>query len=255
MTEKFEDNDVLLTASQARKATREAKRQAKDDAYEERLARKRSKDVHFIRGHHIIDARGLAEAFPDEESPDISPVAVRRRVTHGVTLVLLLALVAAAVVLVGMIQRGEMELKLDLPKNAVAVSCPPAIVEYLDNKRVKVNVYNSNAPDGTAGKVAAELKKRGYQVGEVANMAAPFAAPAIIVSGPGGHSAAYNLQMNIAGTDYLQDSRTDGSVDVILTNNFDGLLSTAKVVTTPGRLDCPRLNPSTATAQASPAVK
>lgn len=248
MTEMPEDDDVLLTEAQGRKAAREAKRQAKDDAYEERLARKKSKDVHFIHGHHIIDASGLAAAFPEPEDPAIHPAVVRRRIIHGITLVLLLAMVAAAVVLVGMIQRGEVELKLDFPKTAAVVSCPPATVEYLANNLITVNVYNFNAPEGTAGKVAAELTLRGYKVNEVANRAVDLIAPAVIISGPAGHSAAFNLQQNIAGTDYLEDGRLDGSVDVVLTGSFLGLVEAAKVSEVPGTLSCPRLNPAAAKA-------
>lgn len=251
MTEMPEDDDVLLTETQGRRVAREVKRQAKDDAYEERLARKKSKDVHFIHGHHIIDANGLAAAFPEPEDSAIHPAVVRRRIIHGITLVLLLAMVAAAVVLVGMIQRGELELKLNLPKTATVVSCPPATVEYLANNLVTVNVYNFNAPEGTAAKVAAELTLRGYKVNEVANRAVDLLAPAVIISGPTGHSAAFNLQQNIAGTEYLEDGRLDGSVDVILTGGFLGLVDAAKVSEVPGKLSCPRLDPAATKAPLS----
>lgn len=102
------DRDVLLTTRQRRRSARDERRQARDAAYELRQQRKKSKDGTSWRGHHIVDSEGLAEAFPDPESPELPSSTVRRRITHGVTLVLLLALVVAAVVLAGMVQRGSL---------------------------------------------------------------------------------------------------------------------------------------------------
>ncbi|MGA7204809.1 MAG: LytR C-terminal domain-containing protein [Specibacter sp.] len=248
------DDDVLLTARQTRKAAREAKRQAKDAAYEERLARKRSKDVHFLRGHHIIDARGLAEAFPEPETPEYDPGTVRRRVTHAVTLVVLLALVISGVVVAGMIQRGELELKFGFAKPVAAAEvCPPEKLKYPANKAVTVNVYNGGSREGMAGSVAAELKKRGYKVKDVSNEFSKYVAPVVVMSGSSGHAAAFNLQRNVVGADYVQDDRKDGSVDFIITSEYAGLVDANKVLKTPGVLSCPRLVPQpSATPVASP---
>src|SRR6185312_2077797 len=106
------DDDVLLTAGQRRRAEREARRQAKDAAYELRRQRKKSKDAGSWRGHHIVDGNGLAEAFPEPESTELESGTVRRRITHGVVLVLLLALLVSGLVLSAMMQRGELELTL-----------------------------------------------------------------------------------------------------------------------------------------------
>lgn len=62
------DDDVLLTTRQRRRAEREERRQAKDEAYELRRQRKKAKDGTTWRGHHIVDSRGLAEAFPEPET-------------------------------------------------------------------------------------------------------------------------------------------------------------------------------------------
>ncbi len=245
MTDRSPDDDVQLTARQARKAAREAKSRAKDAAYEERLARKRSKDVQFLRGRQVIDSEGLAEAFPEPETPEYPPGTVRRRVTHGVTLVLLLALVVAAVVLVGMVQRGELVLKLGPGKPTVAPeACPSGPFDYPADKTVAVNVYNGGRKEGLAGKVAAELKKRGYAVKAVANGGTPYEAPVVVVSGIDGRGAAFNLQRNVVGAEYVQDDRKGATVDFIVTGSYTGLVEAKKVDQTPGALSCPRLSPT-----------
>ena len=245
MIDSVPDDDVQLTARQARKAGREAKRQAKDAAYEERLARKRSKDVQFLRGHHVVDAQVLAEAFPEPETADYAPSTVRRRITHGVILVLLLALVVAGVVLALMVQRGELVLKFGAARHPVAAeACPSGPFDYPANKSVAVNVYNGGRKEGMAGKAAAELKQRGYAVKAVTNGSTTYDAPVVVVSGISGRPAAFNLQRNVAGAEYVQDDRKGTTVDFIVTSSYTGLVDAKKVDQTPGALSCPRLSPT-----------
>lgn len=238
------DSDVLLTTRQRRKAARDERRQARDAAFELRQQRKKIKDGTSWRGHHIVDSEGLAEAFPDPGTPELPSSTVRRRITHGVTLVLLLALVVAAVVLAGMVQRGELELKLGAGRaTPTPESCPAEKLDYPANKTVTVNVYNGGSLEGKAGQVAEELKKRGYPVKDIDNKSTDYGAPTVVVSGPAGHAAAFNMQRNFPSTEYVQDDRADGTVDVILTSRFNGLIAPPKVDQTPGVLSCPRLSP------------
>lgn len=247
--------DVLLTAGQRRKAEREARRQAKDAAFELRQERKRRKDGTSWRGHHIVDSDGLAEAFPEPESPELPGSTVRRRITHGVVLVLLLALVSAGLVLAGMIQRGELELKIGAGKPVpTPVSCPAQTLDYPENKNVRVNVFNAGSLEGKAGQVAGELMKRGYAVATIANARTEYSAPAVVVSGPNGVGGAFNLQKNVSGTEYVQDDRTDASVDLILTGTFNGFVPDHKVDHTPGVLSCPRLSPKPSAPASAPAT-
>lgn len=240
-------DEVLLTAGQRRRAEREERRQAKDALYDLRQQRKKAKDGTSWRGHNIVDTGGLAEAFPEQETPELAAPTVRRRITHGVVLVVLLALVVSAVVLAGMIQRGEMELTLGPGKpTAVAETCPAEKLDYPANNTVTVNVFNAGSDEGRAGAVAAELKKRGFIVKTVDNGSTEYSKPAVIVSGPSGHAAAFALQKNVANSEYVQDDRTDASVDVLLTGTFVGLLAVPKVDQTPGLLSCPRLSPPAA---------
>ncbi len=236
--------DVLLTARQRRKADREERRQGKDAAYELRQQRKRLKDGTSWRGRNVVDGRGLAEAFPDPESSELPPSTVRRRITHGVVLVLLLSLLVAGLVLANMVQRGELELKIGGGKpEAAPISCPSQTLDYPENKTVAVNVLNAGSVEGQAGQVADELAKRGYAVKNVDNGSTEYSAPAIIVSGTSGWAGAFSLQKNLPNTEYVQDGRADSSVDVIVTSTFNGFIAEHKVDHTPGVLSCPRLSP------------
>lgn len=244
-TNPAEDDDVLLTARQNRRAQRVARRQAKDEAYELRMQRKKAKDGTSWRGHHIVDSRGLAEAFPEPETPELPSSTVRRRITHAVVLVLLLALVVAGLVLVGMIQRGELDLKIGSGRpTPTPFACPTETLEYPANTAVVVNVYNGGSVEGMAGKVGEELKKRGYKVQKVDNHDLALLAPTVVVSGPGGHAAAFNLQRNFPNSEYVEDDRKDATVDVVLTSQFGSLVEAPKVDQSAGVLSCPRLSPS-----------
>lgn len=254
------DNDVLLSAGQRRKSERVARRQAKDAAYDLRQQRKRAKDGTSWHGHHIVDSRGLAEAFPDPGTSELSPATVRRRIFHGVILVVLLALVVTGVVLAGMVQRGELKLSLGPGKATPApASCPAATFAYPANSTVTVNVLNGGSVEGEAGKVAAQLTQRGFVVKAVGNGATEVSAPAVVVSGPAGHSAALGIQHNFPGSDYVQDDRADATVDVILTSKFTALTAIPDLVEKPGVLSCPHLSPPpsepAASKVASPAAK
>ncbi|WP_343318619.1 LytR C-terminal domain-containing protein [Arthrobacter sp. TMP15] len=248
-------DEVLLTPREKRRVVREARRQALDAAYELRMKRKRAKDGTSWRGHHIVDSQGLAEAFPDPETPEIPSSTVRRRITHGVTLVLLIALVVAAVVLVGMVQRGELVLKLGADKPTPTPEiCPAETLDYPANKTVTVNVYNGGSIEGKAGQVAKELTKRGYPVKAIENKSTDYASPTVVISGSSGHAAAFNMQRNFPNSEYVQDDRADGTVDVIVTGLFNGLVAPPKVDQTPGALSCPRLSPPPSPPPSEPAV-
>lgn len=240
-------DEVLLTAGQRRRAEREERRQAKDAAYELRQQRKKAKDGTSWHGRHIVDSSGLDEAFPAPQTLELPGSTVRRRIIHGVVLVVLLALVVSGVVLAGMVQRGELELKLGPGKpTPIPESCPVETLDYPANDTVTVNVFNAGSVEGGAGVVAEELQKRGFIVKTVDNGTTEYSRPAIIISGPSGYGAAFALQKNVSNSEYVQDDRKDGSVDIVLTGTFVGLLPAPKVDHTPGLLSCPRLSPPAA---------
>lgn len=250
--ENIADDGGPVTSREKRRAEREARLAAKDAAYDLRQERKRTKDGTSLHGHHIVTTDVLADAFPDGETPELRPATVRRRIIHAVVLVLLLAMVVAGVVLAAMVQRGELDLKYISQKPVpTPVSCPGETLDYLDTKTVAVNVYNAGSVEGQAGKVAEQLKKRGFVVKEVANSVSEIAAPAVVISGPAGHAAALTVQRNFPGSDYVQDDRRGAIVDVVLTGKFEQLAP--KVNTKPGALSCPRLSPPPSTPGPTPA--
>ncbi|WP_449374015.1 LytR C-terminal domain-containing protein [Arthrobacter psychrolactophilus] len=249
------DDAVLLTTRQNRRAVREERRQAKDAAYELRQERKRAKDGTSLRGHHIVNAQGLADAFPPPESTELETFTVRRRILHGSILVILLALLVAGLVLAGMVQRGELDLRPGYSKPTPPPEiCPSEILTYAPNTSVTVNVFNGGSTEGRAGQVAEDLKKRGFVVKDIANTSTELAAPSVIIAGPKGHAAALTLQRNFPNSEYVEDKRVDATVDVILTANYGDLGPEVKVDMEPGVLSCPRLSPPPSTpAVATPA--
>jgi hypothetical protein len=210
-----------------------------------RRAQKRARraDTSIYHGHTVVSRDVLAATFPDEERID-NPVLFRHRLVHGITLTVLAAVLIAAVVLAVMLWKGYWTLPEARSAPSPTVSCPSSSFDYPANATVHVNVYNATQREGLATSVAAELKKRGYLVGTVANKDTNYTGTAVVAAGPAGQSAAFNLQRNIAGTDYVQDDRTDASVDVYLTGAFNALVAADLVDQTPGPLSCPRLSPS-----------
>ncbi|WP_125616565.1 LytR C-terminal domain-containing protein [Specibacter cremeus] len=245
-------DEQALTTAQARHLRRETKRQLKDEKFEAKLARKRNTDVSVFRGHHVVDAESLAEAFPEVDPAEDNPVRFRHQLTHGVTLFVLVAMVVAGVVLAVLINRGDIKLAFGNSSPTPAPTCPAATHKYLPNKTVTVNVYNSTYQEGLAGTVAAELKKRGYQVKKIANSRTDYTGTAVVVSGPVGQGAAFNIQRNILGTEYVADHRADATVDVYLTSDFRQLVPAKEVNTKPGVLSCPRMSPPPTTPAATP---
>ncbi|KIQ62905.1 hypothetical protein TR51_28865 [Kitasatospora griseola] len=92
---------------------------------------------------------------------------------------------------------------------------------------VTVNVYNATDKSGLAARTADELKKRGFQVGQVGN--APSAldrkvtGTAQVLSGPGGLGAATLLVSQVASATSTEDARTDATVDLVIGDAFTAL--------------------------------
>lgn len=240
-------------AKEQRAAEREAKHAAKDAKYEERLALKRSTDIDVFHGHHVVSTRELKAAFPEDDDAAENPVRFRHRLLHGIMLTVLSAVLVTAVILAIMVSRGQLQL---FPAESAAAStphCPGATFDYPANGTVHLNVYNSTRREGLAGTVAGQLKQRGYAVDAVDNKATNYIGTAVVVSGAKGQGAAFNVQRNIAGSDYVQDDRTDGTVDVYLTAAYKDLVAPELVDQTPGTLSCPRFSPTPTAVTTTPA--
>jgi hypothetical protein len=202
------------------------------------MARK-AKDVSVLHGHHVVTGPELRASFEAAGDPD-DPVRLRRRVLHGVVLVLLLGVIVAGVITALAIMSGQLKIPTPDASREPASTCPAASFDYTPNDKINLNVYNSTSRPGLARSVADEFLARKFVVGAVANTEAGFRGVAAVVSGAAGQSAAFSVQRNLPGSDYFQDGRTDASVDVILSSDYKELAAVDLVDQTPGKLSCPR---------------
>lgn len=202
------------------------------------MARK-PKDPSVLHGHHVVTGPELRATFEAAGSAE-NPVRLRRRVAHGVVLVLLLGLIAAAIIVALAIMNGQLKIPTTAGSDEPRTACPSATFDYTPNDRINVNVYNSTSRPGLARSVADELLARNFVVGAVANTEASHRGVAAVVSGAAGQSAAFSVQRNLSGSDYFQDGRTDASVDLILAGDYQELVAADRVDQTPGKLSCPR---------------
>jgi hypothetical protein len=202
------------------------------------MARK-PKDVSVLHGHHVVTGPELRATFEAAGDPD-DPGRLRRRVVHGVVLVLLLGLIAAAIIVAMAIFNRQLLIPTTEASEEPAKACPAATFDYTPNDRINLNVYNSTSRPGLARTVADELLVRKFVVGAVGNTDAGYRGVAAVVSGAAGQSAAFSVQRNVPGSDYFQDGRTDASVDLILAGDYKELRAADQVDQTPGTLSCPR---------------
>ncbi|MET3921211.1 LytR C-terminal domain-containing protein [Arthrobacter sp. UYEF20] len=203
------------------------------------MARK-PKDVTVLHGHRVVTGSEIRATFVEQDDAPDNPVRKRRRILHGVVLVLLVGLIAAAIIVALAIMNGQIKLPTTERSRAAAPLCPDATYDYTPPDKINLNVFNSTNRPGLAQSVADEFAARHFIVGAVGNTTSSYRGVALIVSGAAGQPAAFTVQRNLAGSDYLQDARTDPSVDVILTGDYKELARPELVDQTPGKLSCPR---------------
>ena len=203
------------------------------------MARKKQQDASVLPGHHVVTGPELRATFQAGHDAD-DTARVRRRVLHGVVLVLLIGLIAAAIITALAIINGRLKIPAAEPAEDTVSSCPAGTFDYTPHGEINLNVYNATNRPGLARTVADEFVARKFVVGAVANTEAGYRGIAAVVSGPAGQSAALSVQRNLPGSDYFQDGRTDGSVDVILAQDYKALAPPELVDQTPGTLSCPR---------------
>ncbi len=200
--------------------------------------RKRPKDVTLLHGHHVVTGPELRATFAEDAAAQKS--RFRRRLLHGIVLVLLVGVIAAGAVGAWAIMNGVIKVPTAIASKAPVSLCPTTTFDYVPNETVNLNVFNATSRGGLAGTVAEQFTARGFKVASVDNSETAYAGVAVVVSGVKGQAAAFNVQRNLAGTDYFQDNREDESVDVILTSGYEGLVEPELVDQTPGKLLCPR---------------
>ncbi|WP_120521143.1 LytR C-terminal domain-containing protein [Arthrobacter celericrescens] len=201
---------------------------------------RKPKDPTRLHGHHVVTGPELRATFSEEQDPG-HPARFRRRLFHGVILTLLLGLIIAAVVGAWAVMSGVVKLPDAVASKTPQATCPTTSYRYLPNSKVTVHVYNATGRTGLAKSIADQLKARGYKVGKVDNAHTRYSGgSAQVISGSAGQAAAFNIQRNVAGTDYYRDDRTDASVDLVLAPGFKELVKPGLVDQTPGKLSCPR---------------
>lgn len=215
------------------------------------MARKKQQDPTVLHGHHVVTGAELRAALEAARDAD-ETARVRRHVLHGVVLVILAGLIAAAIIAALAILNGRLLVPAAEPAEEPVSPCPAATFDYTPHDRINLNVYNSTSRPGLAQSVADEFLARNFVVGAVANVDPGYRGVAAVVSGAAGHPAAFTVQRNLPGSDYFQDSRTDGSVDVILAQDYSALVPPELVDQTPGTLSCPRENRRIADEDTSP---
>jgi len=200
--------------------------------------RKRPKDVTQLHGHRVVTGPELRATFADD-----APVrrgSFGRRLFHGIVLVVLLGVIAAGAIGAWAVMNGVIKVPTAIASKAPTSLCPSTTFDYVPNNTVRLNVLNATSRGGLAATVADQFTARGYTVASVGNSDTTYSGIGVVVSGVKGQAAAFNIQRNLAGTDYFQDNREDESVDVIITPGYEGLVEPQLVDQTPGKLLCPR---------------
>ena len=189
-------------------------------------------------GHRIVTENDLDYVFADTGDVE-RPHIYMRRLRHGVVLVVLVALLAAAVFVAIGINRGDIRIAALEPDPAPTYTCPEGPFEVQSPSAVTVNLYNSTTIDGLAGVVGESLQARAFVVGAVGNRTVNrVGMTAIVVSGPAGYANAFTVQRQIPGTTFVEDERTDATVDVVVGSGFEALIAEDALDTTPGGLVC-----------------
>ena len=198
-------------------------------------------------GHRIVTEEDLAYSFPGPTDQASRRRRKWRHVFHGVVLAFLALLVSLSVVAAYLLMTGYMvipawEHKPDPAASAAISGCPRDVLDYAEPGSATVNVYNGTRIPGLAKKVAEDLQRRGFKVGEVGNRTlSNTSIVAAVVSGTEGRTAALTVQRHIRDTEYVSDGRISGAaVDLVVGRKYKGLLDKERVSTEEGRLSCPR---------------
>ena len=168
-------------------------------------------------GHHIVTEDDLAYSFPEPTDQASRRRRKLRHVFHGIVLGLLTLLVSLSVLAAYLLMTGYMVIpaweQTPEPAASEAISgCPRDILEYAEPGSAVVNVYNGTRIPGLAKKVAEDMQRRGFKVGEVGNRTlSNTSIVAAVVSGPEGRTAALTVQRNIKDTEYVADARIEGA--------------------------------------------
>ena len=193
-------------------------------------------------GHRIVTEDDLGAVFDAEaDAAALARVVRRRQLRHRIVIGTLAALLLAAALFAVAVLQGWIVLSEPEPKPVASSNgCPAGPYSYQSPDTVTVNVYNTTPTTGLATQVSDALAERGFQRGTVGNSSVNREGmTALVVSGPEGEAAAFTLQQQIAGTQYVQDGRSDTTVDVVLGSGYKTLVPAENLsATATGPLSC-----------------
>jgi hypothetical protein len=150
-----------------------------------------------------------------------------RRTRRGLVVLLIVVVLAGAAVGAWRYLGGASDDDTATPR----VSCPPSVPPptVVAPAQVRVNVYNATQRRGLASAVAAELKKRGFTVGKVANdpLKRSVTGLAEVRASTTGADASRTVVAQVGQVVLVPDQRTDASVDLVLGATFKALVPPA----------------------------
>lgn len=105
------------------------------------------------------------------------------------------------------------------------LSCRPFDPKVAAPANTTVNVYNATTKDGLAARTAAELKRRGFTIGEISNdpLKRKVAAVEVRFGAAGKSRAQLVVPLGGKGTTQLADKRKTATVDLVLGSSFTSL--------------------------------
>ncbi|CAN5133956.1 hypothetical protein BH20ACT5_BH20ACT5_20790 [soil metagenome] len=117
----------------------------------------------------------------------------------------------------------------DLAQQAAAeescTTAPAASAAAIDPASVRIRVYNATDRTGLANAIGTELGVRGFTVAEIANDNVEREVLGIgeVRHGPRGGDQARLVAAHFLGLTPVRDTRADGSIDVAVGPDFDGM--------------------------------
>lgn len=163
--------------------------------------------------------------------------AIRRRRKHerqavvfgSLIAVLALAGLGATAVYTGAMDAAFLSRDFTSPSPEAVVEipdppCPPEETLPPSYDTIEVTVYNASGRVGLAGRTANDLGDRGFVVLGTDNYPISIETAARISFGEAGIAAAYTLAAQMSSVALIMDTREDATVDLVLGEDFIGLL-------------------------------
>jgi hypothetical protein len=158
------------------------------------------------------------------------------------------AAVLGGLLVVGVGAYGLVNLVTAPEQNAAAAACKDGSAQALaareqaksssanSGNQFTLNVYNATPRQGLAAKTAAQLKTRGFVIGQVTNdpLKTKLSISAQVRGGKASAAQLREVAAEVPGAQIQTDSRTDPSIDLVLGGSFNTLATTAQVDATLG---------------------